>query len=187
EAARTVARTFDVARHVGLPIDLRAFGGSALTDNIPVPKGRTNDEIEGAIPITYVPARNTIFLSLALGWAETMDSGDLFIGVNARDYSGYPDCRGEFIQAYETMANLATQGAVEGRLPVKIHTPLIDMTKGEIIRAGTALGVDYGQTRSCYDPDDAGRACGECDSCQLRLKGFSEAGLADPTPYQDRN
>ncbi|MBT4006918.1 MAG: 7-cyano-7-deazaguanine synthase QueC [Rhodospirillales bacterium] len=187
EAARTVARTFDVARHVVLPIDLRAFGGSALTDNIPVPKGRTNDEIEGAIPITYVPARNTIFLSLALGWAETMDSGDLFIGVNARDYSGYPDCRGEFIQAYETMANLATQGAVEGRLPVKIHTPLIDMTKGEIIRAGTALGVDYGQTRSCYDPDDAGRACGECDSCQLRLKGFSEAGLADPTPYQDRN
>ena len=187
DAARAVAAHFAIADHVVTDIDLRAFGGSALTDDIAVPKHDDAADIGDDIPVTYVPARNTIFLSFALAFAETRNANAIFIGVNALDFSGYPDCRPEYIAAFQTMANLATQGAVEGRLPVKIHTPLIDMTKGEIIRAGTALGVDYGQTRSCYDPDDAGRACGECDSCQLRLKGFSEAGLADPTPYQDRN
>ncbi len=186
EAADAVARALGAARHVVQPIDLRAFGGSALTDDIPVPKGRDEAAMGTGIPVTYVPARNTVFLSFALAWAEVLGTGDIFIGVNARDYSGYPDCRPEYIRAFETMANLATRAAVEGRLPVTIHAPLIDMTKGRIIRAGTALGVDYGLTRSCYDPDPVGRACGACDSCTLRRRGFVEAGLPDPTPYQSR-
>lgn len=184
DAARAVAAALGAASHVIVPIDLRAFGGSALTADIPVPKGRTAEEMEGGIPVTYVPARNTVFLSFALALAEVRGTGDIFIGVNARDYSGYPDCRPEFIRAYEAMANLATRAAVEGALPVTIHAPLIDMTKAEIIRLGAALGVDYALTRSCYDPDDQGRACGACDSCQLRRKGFAEAGVADPTVYQ---
>lgn len=186
EAAEAVARSLDAARRVVVPIDLRAFGGSALTSDIPVPKGRTEAEMEGNIPPTYVPARNTIFLSLALGWAEVLGTGDIFIGVNVRDYSGYPDCRPEYLRAFETMANLATKGAVEGILPVRIHAPLIEKTKAEIIALGTALGVDYGLTRSCYDPDEEGRACGACDACTLRLKGFAEAGLRDPAPYRER-
>lgn len=185
-AARDVAAAQGVARHVVVPIDLRAFGGSALTDDIPVPKGRSDADMEGDIPVTYVPARNTIFLSLGLAWAEVLGTGDIFIGVNARDYSGYPDCRGEYLAAFEAMANLATRGAVEGTLPVTLHSPLIDRTKAEIIALGTRLGVDYGLTRSCYDPDSAGRACGACDSCTLRLKGFAEAGLSDPAPYLKR-
>ena len=185
-AARDVAAAQGVARHVVVPIDLRAFGGSALTDDIPVPKGRSDADMEGDIPVTYVPARNTIFLSLGLAWAEVLGTGDIFIGVNARDYSGYPDCRGEYLAAFEAMANLATRGAVEGTLPVTLHSPLIDRTKAEIIALGTRLGVDYGLTRSCYDPDSAGRACGACDSCTLRLKGFAEAGLSDPAPYRNR-
>lgn len=183
-AAREVARVLGTARHVILPVDLRAFGGSALTDDIPVPKGRSEADMEDNIPVTYVPARNTIFLSLSLAWAEVLGTGDIFIGVNARDYSGYPDCREEYLLAFEAMSNLATRGAVEGTQRVTIHAPLIDMTKAEIIALGTELGVDYGLTRSCYDPDEAGRACGTCDSCTLRLKGFAEAGLCDPAPYQ---
>jgi 7-cyano-7-deazaguanine synthase len=183
-AAKEVARALDAARHVILPIDLRAFGGSALTDDIEVPKGRSEAEMEGNIPVTYVPARNTIFLSLALAWAEVLETGDIFIGVNARDYSGYPDCRVEYLRAFEAMSNLATRRAVEGTQPVTIHAPLIDMTKAEIITLGTTLGVDYGLTRSCYDPDEGGRACGECDSCTLRLKGFAEVGLNDTAPYR---
>ena len=183
-ASKEVARASGVARHVILPIDLRTFGGSALTDDIDVPKGRGETEMEGNIPVTYVPARNTIFLSLSLAWAEVLETGDIFIGVNARDYSGYPDCRAEYLRAFQAMSNLATRGAVEGTQKVTIHAPLIDMTKAEIIALGTELGVDYGLTRSCYDPDQAGRACGECDSCILRLKGFAEAGLDDPAPYR---
>lgn len=184
DAAEDVARALGAARHVVQPIDLRAFGGSALTADIDVPKGRGEAEMASEIPATYVPARNTVFLALALAWSEVLATGDIFIGVNARDYSGYPDCRPEYIRAFEAMANLATRGAVEGTLPVRIHTPLITMTKAEIIRAGTALGVDYTLTRSCYDPDPAGRACGACDSCTLRRKGFAEAGIPDPTLYQ---
>ncbi len=184
QAARRVAAAAGAKRHVVLPIDLRAFGGSALTDDIPVPKGRSEDDMAAGIPVTYVPARNTIFLSLALAWAEVLGTGDIFIGVNARDYSGYPDCRPDYLAAFQAMANLATKGAVEGTLPVTIHNPLIDLTKGEIITLGTGLGVDYSLTRSCYDPDSHGRACGACDSCALRLKGFAEAGFADPAPYQ---
>ena len=187
EAADAVARALGAARHVVQPIDLRAFGGSALTDDIPVPKGRDEAAMGTGIPVTYVPARNTVFLSFALAWAEVLGTGDIFIGVNARDYSGYPDCRPEYIRAFETMANLATRAAVEGHLPVTIHAPLIDMTKAGIIRAGAALGVDYGLTRSCYDPDPVGRACGACDSCTLRRRGFVEAGLLDPTPYQSQS
>ncbi len=185
-AARKVAAAQRAARHIVVPIDLRAFGGSALTDDIPVPKGRSEAEMAHGIPVTYVPARNTIFLSLALAWAEVLGTGDIFIGVNARDYSGYPDCRGEYLSAFEAMANLATRGAVEGSLPVTLHAPLVDKTKAEIIALGTGLGVDYGPTRSCYDPDSAGQACGACDSCVLRLRGFAEAGIADPAPYQLR-
>lgn len=184
EAAAGVASVQGAARHVVLPIDLRAFGGSALTADIPVPKGRDDAEMGTGIPITYVPARNTVFLSLALAWAEALEAGDIFIGVNARDYSGYPDCRPEYIRAFQEMANLATRGAVEGTLPVRIHTPLIEMTKAEIVRAGTDLGVDFAATLSCYDPDDAGRACGACDSCQLRRRGFEGAGVPDPTRYR---
>ena len=180
EAARRVAASFGVERHVVACIDLRAFGGSALTDDVDVPKGRSAADMEDGIPVTYVPARNTIFLSFALAFAETLDASDIFIGVNALDYSGYPDCRPEYIAAYETMANLATRAGVEGRTRTVVHTPLMELTKAEIIRLGTSLGVDYGLTHSCYDPDPDGRPCGGCDSCLLRAKGFAEAGIADP-------
>lgn len=184
ECAAVIAKTADV-RHVILDLDLSRFGGSALTDDIDVPKDRTQGEMAGDIPVTYVPARNTVFLSCALSWAEALGTGDIFIGVNALDYSGYPDCRAEYISAFQTMANLATKGGVEGTLPVTVHTPLIDMTKAEIIKAGLKLGVDYEVTTSCYDPAADGAACGHCDACQLRLKGFREAGLPDPSRYQD--
>jgi 7-cyano-7-deazaguanine synthase len=180
EAAARVARAFSVRRHLTVDLDLRLFGGSALTDDIPVPKSRNVEELGGGIPVTYVPARNTIFLSLALGWAEVLGSSDVFIGVNALDYSGYPDCRPAFIEAFTRMANLATKVGVEGHGSLTIHTPLIHMTKAEIIREGTLLGLDYGLTFSCYDPSPAGRACGACDACLLRAKGFAEAGLPDP-------
>ncbi|MBD3241000.1 MAG: 7-cyano-7-deazaguanine synthase QueC [Chitinivibrionales bacterium] len=181
EAARRVAAHLDVCEHRTIHIDLRAFGGSALTDDVAVPKDRDVDHA-GDIPITYVPARNTILLSYALGWAEVLGAADIFIGVNAVDYSGYPDCRPEYIAAFEAMANLATRAAVEGR-HLTIHCPLIHMTKAQIIRTGTELGVDYSLTHSCYDPDDQGRACGACDSCRIRRRGFAEAGVADPTVY----
>ena len=167
-----------------VPVDLRVFGGSALTGDIAVPKGRAPEEMSGGIPITYVPARNTIFLSYALAWAEVLPASDIFIGVNAVDYSGYPDCRPEYVAAYERMANLATRGAVEGTTPVRIRAPLIDLTKREIIELGTQLGVDYSMTTSCYDPDASGVACGHCDACQLRLRGFAEAGVEDPAAYR---
>jgi 7-cyano-7-deazaguanine synthase len=182
EAARRVARAYGVSDHVIVDIDLRTFGGSALTSDIDVPKDR--DVADAGIPITYVPARNTIFLSFALAWAEVLGSGDIFIGVNALDYSGYPDCRPEYIAAYERMANLATRGGVDGRNPIRIRTPLIALTKAEIIRLGSSLGVDYSLTQSCYDPDPSGAACGHCDACQLRLRGFSEAGAADTARYR---
>ena len=185
EAAARVAATIGVAKHRTAQIDLRIFGGSALTDDIAVPKGRAMDEMSHGIPITYVPARNTIFLSFALAWAEVLGSSDVFIGVNALDYSGYPDCRPEFIEAFEKMANLATRAGVEGRQRLKIHTPLIAMTKAEIIAKGIELGVDYGLTSSCYDPSSSGEPCGLCDSCLLRQKGFRENGLADPLRYRE--
>ena len=186
DAARRVASRFGVRDHVIVDIDLRTFGGSALTNSdIDVPKDRDVAELNHGIPITYVPARNTIFLSFALAWAEVLEAGDIFIGVNALDYSGYPDCRPDYIAAYERMANLATRGGVEGTNPVHIRTPLIDLTKAQIIRRGLELGVDYSMTQSCYDPDDSGAACGHCDACQLRLKGFAEAGANDPTTYRD--
>ena len=184
DAARRVGESLGVRRHVMLEIDLRKFGTSALTAAIDVPKGRSDEQMGSGIPITYVPARNTVFLSLALAYAETLAAADLFIGVNAVDYSGYPDCRPEYIEAFERIANLATKAGVEGTLAFKIHTPLVHWSKAEIIREGTRLGVDYGLTRSCYDPDASGAACGECDSCSLRLKGFVEAGLVDPAPYR---
>lgn len=183
-AAQEIARRAQVARHVILDIDLRQFGGSALTADIAVPKHDSTDEIGDGIPITYVPARNTVFLSFALAWAETLDTGDIFLGVNALDYSGYPDCRPEFIAAFEQLANLATKAAVEGTRRVTIHAPLIHWTKAQIIRRGLELGVDYGLTTSCYDPAANGAACGHCDSCLLRRKGFEEAGVPDPTRYQ---
>ncbi|HUE74161.1 MAG TPA: 7-cyano-7-deazaguanine synthase QueC [Pirellulaceae bacterium] len=183
EAAKSVARAQGVTRHVIVDIDLAQFGGSALTADIAVPKKASTDEIGTDIPVTYVPARNTVFLSLALAWAETLGTGDIFLGVNALDYSGYPDCRPEYIAAFERMANLATKGAVEKTTPVKIHTPLIEWTKAQIIRRGLDLGVDYSLTRSCYDPDPSGAACGRCDSCLLRLKGFEENGVKDPIRY----
>jgi 7-cyano-7-deazaguanine synthase len=183
-AARAVTRRIGVAEHAVVAIDLRFFGGSALTSDIPVPKGRALGEMSSEIPITYVPARNTIFLSYALAWAEVLGATDIFLGVNALDYSGYPDCRPEYIQAFERMANLATRAGVEGGSVLRIHTPLISMTKREIIAAGLGLGVDYSITRSCYDPSPAGEACGTCDSCQLRLKGFRENGIEDPAPYR---
>jgi 7-cyano-7-deazaguanine synthase len=185
ESARRVAEAMGVARHLVVDIDLRAIGGSALTDEISVPRSRSSEEMTAGIPVTYVPARNTIFLSFALGWAEVITAADLFIGVNALDFSGYPDCRPEYIEAYERMANLATKAGVEGQTRFKIHTPLIAMTKAEIIRRGLALGVDYSLTHSCYDPTPQGLACGQCDSCLLRQKGFSEAGVRDPLPYAD--
>ncbi|SDX63583.1 7-cyano-7-deazaguanine synthase [Allochromatium warmingii] len=183
EAAARVAAALGVAEHVIAEIDLRRFGGSALTAELAVPKGRELSELStasAAIPITYVPARNTVFLSFALAWAEVLDAADLFIGVNALDYSGYPDCRPDYIAAFETLANLATAAGVEGRQRYRIHAPLIEMSKAEIIRNGLALGVDYALTSSCYDPGPIGQPCGACDSCQLRAKGFAEAGVVDP-------
>ena len=180
DAARRVADALGVVEHVVVDFDLRQFGGSALTADIDVPKDRDEAAMAGSIPSTYVPARNTIFLSFALAWAETLGAQDIFIGVNAIDYSGYPDCRPEYIRAYETMANLATKAGVEGRQRLKIRTPLMALTKVEIIQRGVELGVDYGLTLSCYDPGPGGVPCGRCDSCRLRAQGFSEAGLADP-------
>jgi 7-cyano-7-deazaguanine synthase len=179
DSARKIAVHFGVADHVVMPIDLRAFGGSALTADVPVPKDRAVEAMTTEIPVTYVPARNTIFLSLALAWAETLSAYDIFIGVNALDYSGYPDCRPEYISAFEKLANLATKAGVEGRV-FKLHTPLIQMTKAEIIRSGLELGVDYAMTTSCYDPTPLGKACGRCDACLLRRKGFAENQIADP-------
>lgn len=181
EAARRVAQALKVAEHKLAVIDLRLFGGSALTDDIDVPRDR--EEIGAGIPVTYVPARNTIFLSYALAYAEVIGSFDIFIGVNALDYSGYPDCRSEYIAAFQKMANLATAAAVQGKGYYHIHTPIISMNKARIIEIGTRLGLDYSLTHSCYDPDEQGRACGHCDSCRLRLKGFAEAGLKDPVAY----
>ena len=186
EAATRIAESIGVAGHRTAVIDLRIFGGSALTADIAVPKGRDADEMSHGIPITYVPARNTIFLSFALAWAEVLGSSDIFIGVNALDYSGYPDCRPEFIQAFETMANLATKAGVEGLQHLKIHTPLIALTKAQIIAKGIELGVDYRLTSSCYDPSLTGQPCGQCDSCLLRQKGFRENGITDPLNYQNR-
>ena len=180
KAAETVAATQGVARHVVAQIDLREFGGSALTADIEVPKGRSTTDMSHGIPITYVPARNTVFLSFALAWSETLGSSDIFVGVNALDYSGYPDCRPEYIAAYETMANLATKAGVEGTQKLKIHTPLISLTKAQIVQEGLRLGVDYSHTSSCYDPQEDGKPCGGCDSCLLRAKGFAEAGVKDP-------
>lgn len=180
DAAKRVAGALGVARHVVADIDLRVFGGSALTDEISVPHHESVEDLTDDIPITYVPARNTIFLSYALAWAEVLESSDVFIGVNALDYSGYPDCRPEYIRAYEQMANQATKAAVEGRQHLRIHTPLIELTKAQIIQRGLALGIDYSLTHSCYDPDPAGHACGTCDSCLLRRRGFAEVGMEDP-------
>ena len=185
DSAKTVANALAVEQHLILNIDLGAIGGSALTDQIPVPKDRGSREISSGIPVTYVPARNTIFLSYAIAWAEVLGAEDIFIGVNALDYSGYPDCRPEYLTAFEKMANLATKAGVEGKLNLKIHAPLITMSKAEIIRTGLSLGVDYSLTHSCYDPTEQGIACGRCDSCLLRLKGFSEAGASDPLRYQE--
>lgn len=184
EAADRIARRYNVARHLTVDIDLRLIGGSALTGDIAVPKSRNVEQMGKDIPVTYVPARNTIFLSYALAWAEVIGSSDIFIGVNALDYSGYPDCRPEYIEAYERMANLATKAGVEGKQKLKIHTPLIALSKAQIIRKGMKLGVDYSMTHSCYDPGTDGAACGQCDSCLLRLKGFQEAGLKDPGKYK---
>lgn len=184
-AARKVAQTRQVAEHVMVDIDLRLFGGSALTDDIPVPKSRDMADIGEGIPITYVPARNTIFLSFALAWAETLECEDIFIGVNAVDYSGYPDCRPEYIEAFERMANFATKAGVEGRQQIRIHAPLLRLTKAEIIQLGQRLGVEYDMTLSCYDPSPDGLACGACDACQLRLRGFAANNLSDPARYQE--
>jgi 7-cyano-7-deazaguanine synthase len=180
ERAAQVAQSLGAAGHVVVDIDLRRFGGSALTADIAVPKSRSADEIAGGIPVTYVPARNTIFLSFALAWAETLGASDIFVGVNALDYSGYPDCRPEYIEAFERMANLATKAGVEGMQRLKIHSPLISMSKAQIIEAGLALGVDYSITSSCYDPGPQGEPCGQCDSCLLRAKGFAQANQGDP-------
>ncbi len=180
EAAARVAESVGVHDHRVVKLDLRMFGGSALTSDLTVPKGRSPDEMSRDIPITYVPARNTIFLSFALAWAEVLGSSDLFLGVNALDYSGYPDCRPEFLHAFERLANLATKAGVEGRMRLTIHAPLLDKSKADIVRLAEELGLDSGLTHSCYDPDESGRACGECDSCQLRAKGFAEAGILDP-------
>lgn len=188
QAARRVARHYRVRDHVIVDIDLRTFGGSALTADIAVPKDRTPHAMSDGIPITYVPARNTIFLSFCLAWAEVLGASDIFIGVNALDYSGYPDCRPDYIAAFQRMANLATRGGVEGTAPIHIRAPLLDLTKRQIVELGHALGVDYSMTLSCYDPSDSGEACGHCDACTLRLKGFTEAGMHDPAAYsQPRN
>ncbi|MBT6594700.1 MAG: 7-cyano-7-deazaguanine synthase QueC [Nitrospina sp.] len=183
DRARDIAMHFGVVDHQIVKIDLRQFGGSALTDSIDVPVGRDQKEMTAEIPITYVPARNTIFLSFCLAYAEVKEASNIFIGVNAVDYSGYPDCRPEFIAAFEILANLATKAGVEGKNQMKIHTPLIELSKAEIIEKGLELGVDYGMTHSCYNPGGDGKSCGVCDSCQLRLKGFQEAGVKDPIGY----
>jgi len=182
-AAGKIAEALGAKKHLVIDIDMGKIGGSALTDDIEVPKARSAKEMANGIPITYVPARNTIFLSYALAWAEVLTASDIFIGVNAIDYSGYPDCRPEFIEAFERMANLATKAAVEGQMTIKIQTPLIHLSKAEIIQKGIELGVDYGLTHSCYDPDEQGRACGSCDSCLLRKRGFVAANVPDPTIY----
>ncbi|MBI2525985.1 MAG: 7-cyano-7-deazaguanine synthase QueC [Candidatus Rokubacteria bacterium] len=182
DSARRVASALGAGEHLVLRLDLRAIGGSALTDDVPVPKGRSEAAVGAGIPATYVPARNTIFLAHALAWAEVLGAQDIFIGVNTLDYSGYPDCRPEYIEAFERMANLATKAGVEGTSRFTIHTPLIRLTKAEIVRRGQALGVDFALTWSCYEPEPDGRACGLCDSCLLRKKGFAEAGLEDPLP-----
>jgi len=184
QAAGRVAASLGIRRHVVLDIDLRPFGGSALTGELPVPKDTPMDHIGQRIPVTYVPARNTIFLAFALGWAEVLGAGDIFMGANAMDYSGYPDCRPEYIEAFERMAQLATRAGVEEGRRIKIHTPLITLAKREIVERGRALGVDYSLTLTCYDPDGKGRACGHCEACLLRLKGFREAGIEDPAQYQ---
>lgn len=183
EKAKTFAPQIGAEKHLIVDIDMRKIGGSALTSDIDVPKDRDIDE---EIPITYVPARNTIFLSYALAWAEVIGAFDIYIGVNALDYSGYPDCRPEFIDAFQNMANLATKAAVEGQGHYQLHTPLLHLSKAEIIRQGSELGVDYGLTHSCYDPTESGESCGRCDSCLLRLKGFAEAGFSDPIPYVEQ-
>lgn len=184
QAAREIARKLGAAQHVIVDIDLRLFGGSALTGDLPVPKSRSAEEMSEGIPITYVPARNTIFLSFALAWAEVLNAWDIFLGVNALDYSGYPDCRPEYIEAFQRMANLATKAGIEGRRALRIHAPLLTLSKSQIIQRGLALGVDYALTTSCYDPAITGEACGQCDSCQLRLKGFKAAGVKDPVRYR---
>jgi 7-cyano-7-deazaguanine synthase len=186
DAARSVAHALGAVEHRVIAIDLRAVGGSALTDDVAVPKGRAAEEMAQGIPVTYVPARNSVFLALALGYAEVVGSFDLFIGVNAIDYSGYPDCRPEFIAAFEGLANLATKAGVEGRGRFRVHAPLVSLTKADIVRLGNTLGVDYSLTHSCYDPAADGGACGRCDSCQLRRAGFEAAGLPDPTRYATR-
>ena len=182
-AAQKIAQAYNLADHKITEIDLRTFGGSALTDDLDVPKDRNNGTMNEFIPITYVPARNTIFLSFALAWAEVLGANDIFLGVNSMDYSGYPDCRPEYIQSFENMANLATKAGVEGKQSIKIQTPLINMTKKEIIKKGLKLGVDYSFTHSCYDPENDGISCGRCDACQIRLRGFQEAGIPDPIKY----
>ena len=184
EAAASVAQRYGIGRHVVFPLDLGAFGGSALTSEIPVPKGRSAEACSQSIPVTYVPARNTVFLSVALAWAETLGAKAIFIGVNAIDYSGYPDCRPEFIAAFESLANLATKAGVEDGQPIKIHTPLLHLSKADIVRKGIELGVDYSLTSTCYDPTEAGEACGQCDACTLRLTGFHANGLKDPIRYR---
>jgi 7-cyano-7-deazaguanine synthase len=183
EAARRVAAQLGAVEHRIVPLDLRAFGGSALTADVDVPKDRSPDAMAAGIPITYVPARNTVFLALALAWAEVLDSFDIYVGVNAIDYSGYPDCRPEFVAAFEQLANLATKAGVENRGRFRIYAPLVQLSKADIIRLGTSLGVDYSLTHSCYDPAPDGAACGRCDSCQLRRAGFEAAGIPDPTRY----
>ena len=180
EAAKRIAKSFNAKEHIIVDIDLRQFGGSALTDDIDVPKDRSEDQMGTGIPITYVPARNTIFLSYALAWAEVLDCRHIHLGVNVLDYSGYPDCRPEYIESFEKMANLATKASVEGEEKLSIHTPLINLTKAEIIQKGIQLNVDYSLTSSCYDPSPEGEPCYQCDSCQLRVKGFSEVGIDDP-------
>ena len=185
DSAKAVANSQGISDHVITNIDLRAFGGSALTDDIDVPKDRDESSISEDIPVTYVPARNTIFLSFSLAYAEVISANDIYIGVNAIDYSGYPDCRPEYINLFQNLANLATKSGVEGNNTITIHTPLIDMTKAEIIKKGMELGVDYSLTHSCYDPNDDGSPCGHCDACQLRLKGFEEAHLTDPLTYSN--
>ena len=184
ERAAQVAKALGAVEHRTVTIDLRQIGGSALTENIDVPKDRSTDDMGHGVPVTYVPARNTILLGLALGYAEVTGAFDIFIGANVLDYSGYPDCRPEYLTAFEGVANLATKAGTEGAGRFRVHSPLLKMTKAEIIREGVKLGVDYALTLSCYDPDATGRACGRCDSCQLRKKGFAEAGVLDPTPYQ---
>ncbi len=187
EAAERVCRHAGVSQHIQFLLDLSAFGGSALTSTASVPKDRDESQMNAEIPVTYVPARNTVFLSVAMGWAETLGASDLFIGVNAVDYSGYPDCRPEYIAAFEQMANLATKSGVEKTRSWKIHTPLIELTKAQIIETGLSLGVDFAITHTCYDPDKSGRACGHCDACLLRLKGFAQLGKHDAAPYVDNS